>query len=132
MPDPLSERYRELLEGSYACVDRVVLNAYFRMGHSGGGFRAWWRKLEGSEEHLDNTQARREGQKKPHLQRGRLSCPGLTLLLVEFSTRYFLSPLRHGGFITFSPILQRYIIAAGKRKIHVKFDGRGSLAFSKS
>jgi hypothetical protein len=38
------------LEGSYDCVDRIVLNAYFRMGHSGGGFRAWWPKLEGSEE----------------------------------------------------------------------------------
>src|SRR5215472_17911626 len=37
MPDPLSERYRELLEGSYDGVDRIVLNAYFRMGHSGGG-----------------------------------------------------------------------------------------------
>jgi len=55
MPDPLSERYRDLLEGSYDCVDRIVLNSYFRMGHSGGGFRTWWQKLEGSEEHLDNT-----------------------------------------------------------------------------
>ena len=55
MPDPLSERYKELLEGSYDCVDRIVLNAYFRMGHSGGGFRTWWQKLEGSEAHLDNA-----------------------------------------------------------------------------
>ena len=55
MPDPLSKHYAELLEGSYDCVDRVVLNAYFRMGHSGGGFRAWWQKLYGSEEHLDNA-----------------------------------------------------------------------------
>jgi hypothetical protein len=55
MQDPLSDRYRQLLEGSYDCVDRIVLNAYFRMGHSGGGFRAWWQKLDGSEERLDNT-----------------------------------------------------------------------------
>jgi hypothetical protein len=55
MPDALSERYRDLLQGSYDCVDRIVLNAYFRMGHSGGGFRAWWQKLEGSEDHLDNA-----------------------------------------------------------------------------
>ena len=55
MQDPLSDRYRQLLEGSYDCVDRIVLNAYFRMGHSGGGFRTWWQKLDGSEEHLDNT-----------------------------------------------------------------------------
>ena len=32
MPDSLSERYQELLTGSYDCVDRIVLNAYFRMG----------------------------------------------------------------------------------------------------
>jgi len=25
------------------------------MGHSGGGFRTWWQKLNGSEEHLDNA-----------------------------------------------------------------------------
>jgi hypothetical protein len=55
MPDALSEHYADLLEGSYDCVDRLVLNAYFRMGHSGGGFRAWWQKLYGSEEHLDNA-----------------------------------------------------------------------------
>src|SRR5437763_3546512 len=55
MPDALSEHYADLLEGSYDCVDRLVLNAYFRMGHSGGGFRTWWQKLYGSEEHLDTA-----------------------------------------------------------------------------
>ena len=55
MQDPWSERYQQLLEGSYDCVDRIVLNAYFRMGHTGGGFRAWWQKLEGSEKHVDNA-----------------------------------------------------------------------------
>jgi hypothetical protein len=33
MSDSLSDRYAELLTGSYDCVDRIVLNAYFRMGH---------------------------------------------------------------------------------------------------
>ena len=55
MADELSKRYMDILEGSYDCVDRIVLNAYFRMGHSGGGFRAWWQKLDGSDEHLDNA-----------------------------------------------------------------------------
>jgi hypothetical protein len=55
MADELSKRYVDILEGSYDCVDRIVLNAYFRMGHSGGGFRAWWQKLDGSDEHLDNA-----------------------------------------------------------------------------
>ena len=34
MSDGLSELYQELLSGSYDCVDRIVLNAYFGMGHS--------------------------------------------------------------------------------------------------
>jgi len=55
MPESLSDRYAELLNGSYDCVDRIVLNAYFRMGHDPGGFRLWWRALTGSDETLDNT-----------------------------------------------------------------------------
>ena len=55
MPDSLSDRYAELLTGSYDCVDRIVLNAFFRMGHGPGGFRVWWQALTGSEETLDNT-----------------------------------------------------------------------------
>ena len=55
MPDQLSTLYRDLLEGSYDCVDRVVLNAYFGMGQTGGGFRMWWRELYGSEENLDDN-----------------------------------------------------------------------------
>src|ERR1700755_2408018 len=48
----LSTLYQDLLGGSYDCVDRIVLNAYFRMGHSPGGFRVWWRALAGSYETL--------------------------------------------------------------------------------
>jgi len=55
MSDQLSSVYRDLIEGSYDCVDRVVLNAYFGMGQTGGGFRAWWRSLYGSDENLDDT-----------------------------------------------------------------------------
>lgn len=55
MADALSKRYADLLTGSYDCVDRIVLNAYFRMGHEPGGFRIWWRALTGSDETLDNT-----------------------------------------------------------------------------
>jgi hypothetical protein len=36
-------------------VDRIVLNAFFRMGHAPGGFRVWWQALTGSEETLDNA-----------------------------------------------------------------------------
>jgi hypothetical protein len=55
MADGLSDLYQDLLTGSYDCVDRIVLNAYFRMGHSPGGFHVWWRALTGSDETLDNT-----------------------------------------------------------------------------
>jgi hypothetical protein len=56
MTDELSKRYGELLAGAYDCVDRIVLNAYFSLGHNPGGFRVWWRRLhEGSEEQLDNA-----------------------------------------------------------------------------
>jgi hypothetical protein len=39
MPDPLSAHYQDLLASSYDCVDRIVLNAYFRLGMTPGGFR---------------------------------------------------------------------------------------------
>jgi len=53
--DDFSERYRDLLTGSYDCVDRVVLNAYYPLGHSPGGFRVWWRRWHGdSDADLDD------------------------------------------------------------------------------
>jgi hypothetical protein len=56
MADDLAERYGNLLAGSYDCVDRVVLNAYYPLGHSPGGFRCWWRRLHGgSDGQLDDT-----------------------------------------------------------------------------
>jgi len=55
MPDQLSTLYSDLLEGSYDCVDRVVLNSYFGMGQTGGGLRVWWRALYGSDENLNDT-----------------------------------------------------------------------------
>jgi hypothetical protein len=32
--DDFSARYGDLLTGSYDCVDRVVLNAYYPLGHN--------------------------------------------------------------------------------------------------
>jgi hypothetical protein len=59
MGDGLSTLYQDLLTGSYDCVDRIVLNAYFRMGHDPGGFRLWWRQLTGSDATLDNAHVMR-------------------------------------------------------------------------
>src|SRR5260221_6848783 len=55
MTDGLSTLYQDLLSGSYDCVDRIVLRAYLRMGHDGGGSRVWWRALTGSDETLDDA-----------------------------------------------------------------------------
>ncbi|MGB7982725.1 MAG: hypothetical protein WCF36_18240 [Candidatus Nanopelagicales bacterium] len=54
--DEFTERYGDLLRGSYDCVDRIVLNAYYPMGHNPGGFRVWWRRWhDGGDEDLDNA-----------------------------------------------------------------------------
>src|SRR5436189_5731800 len=56
MGDDLRQRYSQLLDGTYDCVDRIVLNAYNRFCYSAGGFREWWRRLmSGSDEQLDNA-----------------------------------------------------------------------------
>ncbi len=52
-PDDFSASCQDLLEGRYDCPDRLVLNGYFPLGQTGGGFRYWWRRLTGSDETLD-------------------------------------------------------------------------------
>ncbi len=39
--DEFSLRYSDLVTGSYDSVDRIVLNAFFPLGHNPGGFRVW-------------------------------------------------------------------------------------------
>jgi hypothetical protein len=51
--DDFSDYYQDLLEGRYDCPDRIVLNGYFSLGQTGGGFRYWWRRLTGSDHSLD-------------------------------------------------------------------------------
>jgi len=55
MPDQFSQSCQPYLAGTYDCVDRIVLNAYFLLAQSAGGFRTWWRRLRGSDADLDNT-----------------------------------------------------------------------------
>lgn len=56
MTDELSRYYTPLLDGSYACVGRIVLNAFNPLCYSAGGFRTWWRRLwNGSDAQLDDT-----------------------------------------------------------------------------
>ena len=55
MADDFTTSHSSYLEGSYDCVDRIVVNAYFVGGKSPGGFRNWWRSLYGSDDNLDDT-----------------------------------------------------------------------------
>src|SRR5881628_3960267 len=80
MPDALSEHYADLLEGSYDCVDRIVLNAYFRMGHSPGGFRVWWRALTGSDETLQNSHLMRLAGRFSRRIRGYAKAHGIPVI----------------------------------------------------
>src|ERR1700730_16620745 len=80
MPDGLSELYQELLSGSYDCVDRIVLNAYFGMGHSPGGFRVWWRALTGSDETLDNAHLMRLAGRFSRRVRGYAKAHGIPVI----------------------------------------------------
>ena len=51
--------FEGFLDGSYDCVDRVVLRAYFQLGQRAAGFRMWWRRWQGSDEGLNNTRLMR-------------------------------------------------------------------------
>jgi hypothetical protein len=55
MSDALSTQYADLLTGCYDCVDRIVLNAYNVLCYNPGGFRTWWRRLQGSDDTLDEA-----------------------------------------------------------------------------
>jgi len=53
--DEFSKQYQNLLDGTYDCIDRIVVNAYFPLLHSPGGLRTWWRGLMGDDTTLDNA-----------------------------------------------------------------------------
>src|SRR6266436_5623470 len=80
MPESLRDRYTELLSGSYDCTDRIVLNAYFRMGHTPGGFRVWWGILTGSEGTLDNAHLMRMAGRFSRRVHGYAKAEGIPLV----------------------------------------------------
>ena len=53
--DTLTQYYKNYLEGTYDCVDRIVLRAYYPYGVQPGGVRVWWRSLFGNDDDLDDT-----------------------------------------------------------------------------
>jgi hypothetical protein len=68
-PDDLSQYCAQLLDGVYDCVDRIVLNAFFRWGQTGGGKRSWCRQLNGDGSQLDDKHLRETAgthSRRPH------------------------------------------------------------------
>ena len=53
-PDAFAAYHAHLIEASYDCVDRLVVNCYFQLGQTGGGFRTFWRHWKGDDSHLSN------------------------------------------------------------------------------
>ena len=53
--DKITEHYQEVIERTYDCIDRLVLNAYCPQLLVPGGFRNWYRDLKGSDKDLDNA-----------------------------------------------------------------------------
>jgi hypothetical protein len=86
-PDGFSSYYADLLDGRYDCVDRLVVNAYFPMGQTGGGMRAWWRRLRGNDAELDNTHLREMAGSFSRRVRGYCAKQGAPLIEVKTGER---------------------------------------------
>src|SRR6266568_351424 len=81
MTDELSGYYADLLDGSYDCVDRIVLNAYNTLCYSPGGFRHWWRQLmDGSDAELDNAHLMRMAGRFSRRARGFAKANGIPVI----------------------------------------------------
>jgi hypothetical protein len=102
--DGLSTLYQDLLSGSYDCVDRIVLNAYFRMGHDPGGFRVW-RALTGSDHTLENTYLMRMAGRFSRRVRGYAKAHGIPLIDCSVGESHDCADIGVPGWI--NPVLAR-------------------------
>src|SRR3954452_14169422 len=91
--DAFSTRYGELLTGSYDCVDRIVLNAYYPLGHNPGGFRTWWRRWhDDAADPLDNAHLIRLAGRYPRRVRAAVSAHGILVIDCTADQRKHLIP----------------------------------------
>lgn len=97
MSDALSDRYGDLLTGSYDCVDRIVLNAYFSLGAGPGGFRTWWRRWQGSDATLDDTHLMRMAGRFARRVRGWAKANGIPVIDCKAGERKHLIAQEHLG-----------------------------------
>ncbi len=87
MADQFSDHYADLLEGQYDCVDRIVLNAYFPLGQNAGGFRTWWRLLDGGDGTLDDTHLMRMAGRFSRRVRAFAKARGIPVVFCAAGTR---------------------------------------------
>ena len=80
MGEGFSDRCQGLLTGRYDCVDRIVLNAYFSLGSSPGGFRTWWRRWWGDDGELDNAHLMRLAGRFARRVRGWAAANGVPVI----------------------------------------------------
>jgi len=79
--DELSTYYADLLDGSYDCVDRIVLNAHCGLCYSAGGFRTWWRRWhDDSDAELDDTHLMRMAGRFSRRVRGWAKSKGIPVI----------------------------------------------------
>jgi hypothetical protein len=111
--DDFTERYGGLLTGSYDCVDRIVLNAYFSIGHNPGGFRCWWRRLHGgSDDQLDSTQLMRMAGRFARRVKGWAKANGVPLVYCTAGERKHL--IAEEYLEKHSPAVGVFLILAAK------------------
>ena len=82
LDDVFAEHYEAEIEGTHDCPDRIVSNAYFSVGCSGGGFRTWWRDLYGSDENLNNNARMRMAGRSS--RRLRTACEKKGIPVIDF------------------------------------------------
>jgi hypothetical protein len=78
--DVLATAYADFLQDQYDCVDRIIVNAYYQMGCTPGGFRTWWRALFGNDDNLDNNHLMRLAGRFSRRVRGWAKSQGIPLI----------------------------------------------------
>jgi hypothetical protein len=127
--DDFAERYGDLLTGSYDCVDRVVLNAYFPLGHGPGGFRHWWRRLHGgSDDQLDDTHLMRMAGRFARRVKAWAAASGVPLIFCTAGQRKHLIAEQYLEETSVAPGVFLVLVAKAPATVwKVKRSARGAL-----
>lgn len=87
MMDEFTQYYTDYIKSTYDCVDRIILNAYFSLGHNPGGFRIWWRNLRGSDDDLNTTQLMRLAGRMSRRIRGFCKSKDIPVITCHYGDR---------------------------------------------